>query len=36
MLVISKEEYRKKSKDYKGIFMDYQGTHPHLKGRRTL
>ena len=35
MEIISKEYYDKLSKDYKGIFNDYRGDSPELKGRRT-
>lgn len=33
---ISKEEYYKIPKDYRGIYEDYQGYFPHLKGKRTM
>lgn len=36
MKVITKEEYDRMSSDYKGVYMDYQGQFPHLKGRRTI
>lgn len=35
MRIITKEQYNRIGNDYKGIFHDYHGTHPELKGRRT-
>lgn len=33
MLRISKADFDRISADYKGVYMDYQGTHPQRKGR---
>ena len=35
MLHISKAEFDRIGADYKGVYMDYQGTHPQRKGRRV-
>ena len=35
MRIITKEQFAKICSDYKGVFHDYQGTHPEHKGRRT-
>lgn len=35
MLHISKADFDRISADYKGVYMDYQGTHPQRKGRRV-
>ncbi|OUO12640.1 hypothetical protein [Flavonifractor sp. An4] len=35
MIYISKSEFSKIGDDYKGIFSDFQRTHPKWKGRRT-
>ncbi len=32
---ISKEEFDRIGRDYKSVYMDYDGTHPQRKGRRT-
>ncbi|MGL5765283.1 MAG: hypothetical protein ACRCX8_06550 [Sarcina sp.] len=36
MRKLTLKEYNKIDKDYRGIFEDYQGNAPHLKGRRTM
>lgn len=36
MRKITLEEYNNISNDYKGVFMDYQGNAPYLKGKRTI
>lgn len=33
--IISKEEWDKTPKDYKGVYSDWQGHSPELKGLRT-
>ena len=35
MLHISKADFDRIDKDYKGIYMDYQGVFPQRKGRRV-
>ena len=35
MIHISKAEFDRIGADYKGVYMDYQGTHPQRKGRRV-
>lgn len=35
MLHISKADFDRIGADYKGVYMDYHGTHPQRKGRRT-
>lgn len=35
MLHISKADFDRISADYKGVYMDYHGTHPQRKGRRV-
>ena len=35
MIHISKADFDRIDPDYKGIYMDYQGTHPQRKGRRV-
>ncbi len=35
MLHISKADFDRISADYKGVYMDYHGTHPQRKGRRA-
>lgn len=35
MRTITKAEWNRIGTDYKGVFHDYQGTHPEHKGRRT-
>ena len=35
MKIISKEEFDRIQEGYKGIFEDFQETHPEWKGRRT-
>lgn len=32
---ITKQQWDAIPKDYKGRFLDYHGTHPEWKGRRT-
>ena len=34
--VLTTEEYNNLSNDYKGIYSDFQGIAPHLKGKRTM
>ena len=36
MKKITLKEYNNISNDYKGVFMDYQGNLPHLKGKKTI
>ena len=36
MITITKKDYYKMSKDYRGIYGDYDGKSPHLKGKRTM
>lgn len=35
MLHISKADFDRIGDDYKGVYMDYHGTHPKRKGRRV-
>lgn len=35
MLHISKADFDRIGADYKDVYMDYHGTHPQRKGRRT-
>ena len=35
MLHISKADFDRISADYKGVYIDYHGTHPKRKGRRV-
>ena len=35
MLHISKADFDRIGADYKGVYMDYHGTHPKRKGRRV-
>lgn len=35
MLHISKADFDRTGFDYKGVYMDYHGTHPQRKGRRV-
>ena len=35
MIHISKSDFDRIGADYKGVYMDYQGTHPQRKGRRV-
>lgn len=35
MMHISKADFDRIGADYKGVYMDYQGTHPQRKGRRV-
>lgn len=35
MLHISKADFDRIGADYKGVYMDYYGTHPQRKGRRV-
>lgn len=34
MIHISKADFDHIGDDYKGVYMDYHGTHPKRKGRR--
>lgn len=36
MKEITVKQYNDMCNDYKGIYMDYQGTHPELKGKRSI
>lgn len=33
---ISRKEWERICDDYKGVYQDYQGTNPELKGKRTM
>lgn len=33
---ITKKEYNALSPDYRGVYSDFQGCYPHLKGKRTM
>ena len=33
---ITEKQYKELPKDYKGIYEDYQGHAPHLKGNRCI
>lgn len=36
MKKITLEEYNKICEDYRGIYIDFWGDHPELKGKRTM
>lgn len=36
MKEITIKQYNDMCNDYKGIYMDYQGVHPELKGKRSI
>lgn len=36
MKQVTKKEYDKICSDYKGIYLDFQGNRPDLKGRKTM
>ena len=36
MIKVSKEKWNSISNDYKGIWSDWRGEAPHLKGRKTV
>lgn len=36
MLELTKQEYNRIGQDFRGRYMDYHGTHPEWKGRRTV
>lgn len=36
IIIVSKAEFDKIDRDYKGIWQDYHGDHPEWKGRRVV